>query len=172
MAEGTPDKKNTMRTGDQIRFVGDVLKKQMNLVRQIERRSNVALGFSGAVLTFALGVGGGSLRPEMTIVMVAAAISVAFCLLSLKPPKLLSKKRQQESLFYHTAIANRQPEQYVAELKGVSEDLDQVLEQYALEIYNLTKHSIILKKRFTHWSVTVLTVGFFLAMLVFILGVL
>lgn len=161
-----------MRTGDQIRFAGDILKKQLILVRQIERRSNVVLGFSGAILTFALGATGGSLRPEMAIIMAAAAISVAFCLLSLKPPKLLSKKHQKESVFYHTAIAERKPEEYVAAVKEISEDLDRVLEQYALETYNLTAHSIVLKKRFTHWSVSVLTAGFFLALLTFVIRIL
>ncbi|MBI5421283.1 MAG: hypothetical protein HZA35_03160 [Parcubacteria group bacterium] len=151
---------NMMRTGDQIRFVTDILRKQIDLGRQIETRANIIIAISGATLTFSLNSLRSGNSPEIFSMAITAALAILFSLMALKPPKILSTKHQRQSVFYHTAIASKTSEEYIDTLKKASESLDDVLSQYGLEIYNVTKYSVLYKKRFAHLAITVLTLGF------------
>lgn len=159
-----------MFPGDKIRFLTDILRKQIDLIRRLESKANFAIGFSAGVLTFTLNF---SLQKGMQagviIVLISSMLAVLSSLFALKPPKIFSKKGQKESLFYHTAIARHNPEKYIEQLQKTTMQENKVIEQYGLEIYNLAKYSIYYKKLFAHLSIQILVVGLILGTLVTVL---
>lgn len=159
-----------MYPGDKIRFLTDILRKQIDLRNQIESRANVAIGFSTAVLAFALSQSLQGRGDTGILVISATSILAILCgLLALKPPRLFSKKGQEQSVFYHTAIAEADAQRYSQKLKEVTLDEQKVIEQYAREIHNLTKYSIRLKKLFTNLSIQLLVFGLIVGVLITIL---
>lgn len=155
--------KNKMYPGDKIRFLTDILRKQMDLRNQIESRANVALGFSAASLAFVLN----NLMPKgitlsAIIITSASMLSILSGLLALKPPKFLSRKAQEQSVFYHTAITNNSEKSYLEQIKEICHSEDEVIKQYTLEVYNLTQYSIRFKKFFANLSIQILVIGLIL----------
>ena len=149
-----------MFPGDKIRFLTDILRKQIDLRNQLETRANVTMGFSATIVAFALNYFiQGKETIGSSIILFAAMLAIISSLLSLKPPKLFSRKGQKQSVFYHTAISSVSPEKYISSLQKITSNEKTVIEQYGLEIYNLTKHSIHYKKFFAHIAIQILVVG-------------
>jgi hypothetical protein len=149
-----------MFPGDKIRFLTDILRKQIDLRNQLESRANVTMGFSATIVAFTMNY---FLQGKETIgsviIMFASMLAILSSLFSLKPPKLFSRKGQKQSVFYHTAISSVEPDKYIASLQKITSNEKTVIEQYGLEIYNLTKHSIHYKKLFAHLAIQILVVG-------------
>ena len=156
-----------MFPGDKIRFLTDILRKQIDLRNQLESRANVTMGFSATIVAFTMNY---FLQGKETIgsviIMFASMLAILSCLFSLKPPKLFSRKGQRHSVFYHTAITGFSPEKYIETLQKLTQNEKTVIEQYGLEIYNLTKHSIYYKKFFAHLAIQILVIGLVVGTLV------
>ena len=149
-----------MFPGDKIRFLTDILRKQIDLRNQLETRANVTMGFSATIVAFTMNYFiQGKETFGSVIIMFASMLAILSSLLSLKPPKLFSRKGQKQSVFYHTAISSVSPEKYISSLQKITSNEKTVIEQYGLEIYNLTKHSIHYKKFFAHIAIQILVVG-------------
>ncbi len=149
-----------MFPGDKIRFLTDLLRKQTDLRNQIESRANIAIGFSAAILAFGLNnLISNKVTPAVITIASASVLSILSGLLALKPPQFLSRKVQEQSVFYNTAIANNSRESYLKKVKYICEHEEEVVKQYTLEVYNLTRYSIRFKKWFTNLSIQILVLG-------------
>lgn len=158
-----------MRTGDKIRFMTDILRKQMELMRQIDARASITIAFSGVILTYSINTlrnNASSDRASVFLLIIAAVSAIVLSLFALKPPKFLTKKAQRDSLFYHSAIASHSEGEFNQLVKSTIGNIDGVIDQYALEIYNLVKYSIRFRKFFAHTAITVLGFGFLLSLAV------
>ncbi len=149
-----------MYPGDKIRFLTDLLRKQINLRNQIESRANIAIGFSAAILAFVSnGLIQERINASMTIITTASTLSILSGLLALKPPKFLSRKAREQSVFYHTAITKKSEADYLLQIRKICDSEEEVVRQYTLEVYNLTRHSIRFKKFFSNLSIQILVIG-------------
>jgi len=149
-----------MRTGDKLRFCADLMRKQTDLVRQIETRANIVIGLSGAAIAFAINKASTVDHPLVTPVLVGTALlSIVFALMAIKPPRYLSRHGQIPSVFYHTYITRFTQKDFVKEISKVSSRVDLTVEEYAKETFNIVKYSLQFKKRFAHLAITVFTLG-------------
>ena len=151
---------NEVEMSDKMRFLSDLLRKQTDLLKQIESRANVAIGFSGVMLTYAMTTlqGGKSLTALMS--MVLALIAIVLGLFSLKPPSFISsRERREQSVFYHTAITKVDHETYSRQIEEAFASQENIIKQYALEVHNLVSHSLTIKKRFAHLSISMVVFG-------------
>ena len=154
------DQKTQLYPGDKIRFLTDLLRKQTDLRNQIESRANIAIGFSAAILAFILN---NLLEKGLTLstitLTITAVLSIVSGLLALKPPQFLSRNVKEQSVFYNTAIANNSAESYLKQVRNICNNEEEVVKQYTLEVYNLTRYSIRFKKLFTNLSIQILVLG-------------
>jgi hypothetical protein len=156
---------NDMRTGDQIKILTDILRKQLDLGKQVESRANVVIGLSGAAIALAI-TKVSKYGPWIPVLVAAATISILLSLLAMKPPKFLSRHGQTESLFYHTSIASQSEQEYAKNIAATVKDLDLVIKQYTIEIHNFVTYSLKYKKLFAHTAVMVLIFGMIAAVAV------
>jgi hypothetical protein len=153
-------KQDPMRTGDKLRFCVDLMRKQTDLVRQIDMRANIVIGLSGATIAFAVNKVSVSYHPYAIPVLVCTAIvSIALALMAVKPPKFLSRHGQPESIFYHTNITKFTEKEFLKEVRRISSDIDVVVQQYATETYNIVNYSLRYKKQFAHLAASAFTFG-------------
>ncbi len=149
-----------MFPGDKIRFLTDILRKQTALRNQIESRANITIGFSTAILAFTLSQSlQGKTNTGLIIILSFSILALLSGLLALKPLQLFTSKGQAQSVFYHTAIAKQDLATYTKKLKDITNSEQKVLEQYALEIHNMTYHSIRIKKFLSNLSIKLLVSG-------------
>lgn len=159
-----------MFPGDKIRFLTDILRKQTDLRNQIESRANITIGFSTAIIAFALSQSlQGKTNTGLIVILSFSLLALLSGLLALKPLQLFTAKGQAQSVFYHTAIAKQDLSSYTQKLKEITQSEQKVLEQYALEIHNMTYHSIRIKKFLSNLSIKLLVFGILIGGIITIL---
>jgi hypothetical protein len=151
-----------LRGGDKMRVCSDLLRKQTELMRQIETRANIVIGLSSTAVVFVVNKSGVAGHPlVLPALIITAFAAILFALMALKPPSFLTKKSQSQSIFYHTAIAKMGREKYEKMVDESLSSTDAAVRQYVIETHNLCEHSIKYKKRFAHISITIFTIGLF-----------
>lgn len=146
--------------GDKIRFLSDLLRKQTDLLKQIESRANVAIGFSGVMLSYTMSTLKDGVSLPALVSMVLALIAIVLGLFALKPPSFISGRVEREqSVFYHTAITKVDHETFSRQIARAFASQENIIKQYTLEVHNLVSHSLTIKKRFAHLSISMVVFG-------------
>ncbi len=95
-----------------------------------------------------------------------AGISALVALFAVHPPRFMRKRGQKESLLYNKNISSFSSfKEYAQEIKKVTTDKDAMIEQYAIEIYNLARYYYNPKRKLFHLSRNILIIGFILFMI-------
>lgn len=159
----------SMRPTDKLRFCADLMRKQIDLVRQVETRANIVVGLSGASIAFAINKVGSANTTWIPVLISSSTLAIIFALMAFKPPKLFSRHGQTSTVFYHTYITKFSQKSFIKEIKRVTTDIDTTVEQYATETYNIVKYSLQYKKMFAHLAITIFTLGLFATVVVWII---
>jgi hypothetical protein len=126
-----------------VAFLDGLSNKIIERTRNIDSQSNVLIGLSTGIFLLAINELMNSERLHMTLSLVAffSALSAIVALLAIRPPAWMVLKGQKQSLLYTQKIANfSSAKKYASELKKILRcDVD-IFEQYATEIYNLSKY--------------------------------
>jgi len=154
---------------ERITFVSDLLKKQIEIRNMLDLRTNIMIGFNSALIVFfATSFNSDWARGIFFITaMLTVGLSFLFAVFALKPSHLITKKGQEESLFYHHKICSKEIEDYRQEIMDTIKDEAKVYANYALEIYNLTKYSNVPRKFYLNWSIRILFYGVIVSILLY-----
>jgi hypothetical protein len=156
-------------------FLSGVLQKAENFARHMDNQTSILVGLSSGL--FILSVS--QIKAEnmaffvpllfLAIFSLFAALVAMFALI---PPKFMRKRGQKESLLYNKKIAGCFSEQYRKELKDVSLDLNKIIDEYSLEIYNICRYYYRPKRRLFKLSRILLCSGIFISLFVLSLQIL
>lgn len=103
---------------------------------------NIIIGISIAVFTFSISrISAGDESIPLYIVGACSALSAIAGLYAIHPPKFMRKRGQSESLLYNKTITGaKSAENYQKQLENVIGNSDEIVRQYALEIYNMAAY--------------------------------
>jgi hypothetical protein len=133
-----------------VAFLEGTSAKIIDSTRNVDNHTNVLLGLSMGV--FALSINelmtASHLHMTLTAVAIFSGISSAVALLSIRPPRFLIKKGQEESLMYTRKIAAfKSHKEYAKALREILTSDEKIFHQYAKEIYNLSRFYYIPKRK-------------------------
>lgn len=105
----------------------------------------------------------------LLVLALFSSLSAVIGLIALNPPSFLDKRGQKDSVLYTHGISNyKTPEEYYGAIKTMIENKNKTTEQYALEIYNLSKFSYLPKRKLFNLSKNLLIIGFLLSIALFV----
>ena len=155
-------------------FLSSVLQKSENFARHMDNQTSILVGLSSGLFILSVSqIKAENIAFFLPLLMLAlfslfAALVAVFALL---PPKFMRKKGQNESLLYNKKIASYFSEQYRKELKSVCIDLNKIIDEYSLEIYNICRYYYRPKRRLFKLSRLLLCSGIFISLFVLLLQI-
>lgn len=128
--------------GAMIRFLASIQDKASRFVQHLDMQINVIIGISMAVFAFSVSrISGGDSSAALYILNACSALSAITGLYAIHPPKFMRKRGQSESLLYNKTITEaKSAENYRQQLEKVVGMPDEILRQYALEIFNMATY--------------------------------
>src|SRR3989344_2796170 len=125
-----------------VNFLSTMLEKRSTLINHLDTQINLLIGINSAIFIFSLSRfldDKGDL--PMLVISFFAGLSTLIALVAVHPPKLTRKRGQEESLMYNKKILSfPSSSKYEKELFDAVSDKKKIVNQYALEIYNITKY--------------------------------
>lgn len=154
--------------GDEIRILFGILDKTTKLIQHLDTQTNILIGISSAIFVFmTAGLKYGSLNTSLLVLGVFSATAALVGLFAIHPPRFMRKKGQKESVMYNKAIGNFQSHTiYKKKLEKIFGSRDEILDQYAMEIYNLAKYYYQPKRKIFKLSRNILLTGIILSLLI------
>ena len=156
---------------ERVSFLSDLLNKQVEIRNMLDLRTNIMIGFNSALIIFFAASFKGNLAENLLLILFLGVIfiSMLFALMALKPSHFVTKKGQEDSLFYHHKICSKDHEEYHQEIFAALKNEDKIYDAYVLEVYNLTRYSNIPRKFYLNWSIRSLFYGSILAVVIYII---
>jgi hypothetical protein len=150
------------------------LERMSEATQHLDHQTNIVIGISTAIFVFTASL----LEKEeaslaLFIMMIFAASSSLAGLLAVHPPKYMRKRGQPESLLYRKVVQRFASAKHYEE--AVTEAMaspSKIKEQYAIEIYNVSKYYYRPKRKLFHLSRKLLFYGIFLSLITFLLQIL
>lgn len=159
MTKSSPSK--TELNDFSAKFLEELVEKSYQFVLHLDTQTNILVGVSSAIFLFSI-----SRFLEVTqdltflILAVFSAISALVGLFAIHPPRFMRKRGQEESLMYHKHIVGfRSPKEYAQKLLKVIGDKKLVTEEFATEIYNVSKYYYRPKRKLFHLARNLLLLG-------------
>jgi hypothetical protein len=153
--------------GATIRFLSSIQEKTSSFVQHLDMQANVIIGISMAVFAVSfsrISAGDESVAPY--ILSVCSALSAIAGLYAVHPPKFMRKRGQSESLLYNKSITEtKSAENYQKQLESVIGNSDEIVRQYALEIYNMAAYYYRPKRDLFKLSRNLFLIGIVLGLL-------
>jgi len=154
-------------------FLSSILQKSENFVRHMDNQTSILVGLSAGLFILSIS----QIEPEninfsfsfiplltLALFSLSSALVAIFALI---PPRFMRKKGQKESLLYNKEIVSlSSADQYAKELRKISGDFDNIIDQYALEIYNICRYYYRPKRRLFKISRQLLCIGIFISLAV------
>lgn len=152
------------------RFLIGILDKQTKLLQHLDSQTNILIGISSAIFAFlAAGFRLNNFNLPQIILASFSALAALIGLFAIHPPRFMRKRGQKESLMYGGKISSFSlPIAYKKELGNIVRNQDKMLEQYALEIYNVAKYYYDPKRKIFKIARNILLVGVFLSIATFL----
>lgn len=143
------------------KFLEELIEKSYQFVLNLDSQTNILVGVSSAIFLFSV-----SRFLEVTqdvtflVLAVFAAASALVGLFAIHPPRFMRKRGQEESLMYHKHIVGfRSPKEYARELLKVIGNKNRITEEFATEIYNVSKYYYRPKRKLFHLARNLLLLG-------------
>lgn len=158
---------------DDVFVLNEILHKINGNTEHIDIQINNLVILSSALFAFSA-TGFLSSNPSIHLYLLVLALfsslSAITGLLALNPPSFLDKRGQKDSRLYTHGIASyKSPEEYYDAIQTMLADKKKTVEQYALEIYNLSKFYYLPKRMLFNLSKNLLIIGFLLSFILFII---
>jgi len=157
---------------DDVFVLNEILHKINGNTEHIDIQINNIVILSSALFAFsATGYLSGSPNAHYYLLILAlfSSLSAVAGLISLNPPSYFDKRGQKDSRLYSHGISSyKSPEEYHAAIKEMIADKEKTVEQYALEIYNLSKFLYLPKRKLFNLSRNLLVFGFLLSLVLFV----
>lgn len=157
-----------------VEFLNSTSEKIIDTTRNVDNHSNVLLGLSMAFFALALNEMMTSDKLHITLSVVAffSGVSSIIALMSIRPPRFLTKKGQRESLMYTGKIASfKSSKEYSKALQKMLIEDDCFFHEYATEIYNMSKYYYVPKRKLFSISRNIFLFGVVLGLFVLLLEV-
>lgn len=157
-----------------VEFLNSTSEKIIDTTRNVDSHSNVLLGLSMAVFALALNEMMASDKLHLTLSVVAffSGLSSIIALMSIRPPRILTKRGQRESLMYTGKISSfKSSKEYSKALRKSLSNDDCFFHEYAMEIYNLSRYYYIPKRRLFSLSRNIFLFGVVMGLFVLLIEV-
>ena len=161
---------------DDAFVLNEILQKINGNTEHIDIQINNLVILSSALFAFSaqgfLSVNGGNASSHLYLLVLALFSSVAAIagLMALNPPGFMDKRGQKDSkLYVHGIFNHKTPEEYHMAVREMIGSKEKTVEQYALEIYNLSKFSYMPKRRLFNLSKDLLISGFAIGVILFLI---
>jgi hypothetical protein len=155
--------------------LNEILQKINSNAEHIDVQINSLVILSSAVFVFSAQYylsSGSSQNIYALILAIFSSLASIVGLLALNPPRFMDKKGQKESALYVRHIASyTTQEEYSKKLCDVVSNEENVTDEYALEIYNLSKYSYLPKRNLFNMAKNYLIAGFLISLVMFLLKV-
>jgi len=151
------------------KVLDSILQKNAANVRQLDVQANILLGLCSALFMFSITKAyGQEFSLPVVILAIFTGVAALMSLYSIHPPKRMRHKGQQESLFSKAIPKFPTDKEYGDGLREMFKEEDKVVEQYALEIYNIDKFYYRPKRKLFNYARNILIAGIFLSLVAFI----
>ncbi len=157
-----------------VEFLNSTSEKIIDTTRNVDSHANVLLGLGMAVFALAINEMMTSEKLHITFSLIAffSGVSSIVALLAIRPPRFLIKKGQKESLMYTREIASfESSEKYAQALKKTVSSDDSLFNEFATEIYNLSRYYYLPKRKLFSLSRNIFLFGVVLSLFVLLLEV-
>lgn len=143
------------------KFLEELIEKSYQFPLHLDTQTNILVGVSSAIFLFSI-----SSFLEITkdaaflVLAVFSALSALVGLFAIHPPRFMRKRGQTESLMHHKHIVSfRSPKEYSQKLLQIIGDKRRVTEEFATEIYNVSKYYYRPKRKLFHLARNLLFLG-------------
>ena len=172
MAETAEELKEKL---DSSFILNEILQKINSNAEHIDVQTNSLVILSSAVFVFSaqnfLSAGPNQHLYALSLAFFSSLSSIAG-LLALNPPAFMDKRGQKESDLYVRKIAEyKTKEEYFERLKKILKNEQNAIEEYALDIYNLSKYSYLPKRKLFNLAKNLLIIGFLTSIVLFIIQI-
>lgn len=152
-----------------VEFLGGMQIKATTFTHQLDTQISILIGITSAIFIFSLSEFFSG-NKELTLVIMGSfsAVSTLISLLAIHPPRFMRKAGQEESLMFHKKIANFPNfKDYEKELVKIIGKPDKIVNQYAIELYNLSKYYYQPKRKLFTLARNILVAGVALTLYTF-----
>ncbi|HKC04251.1 MAG TPA: hypothetical protein VKC54_00025 [Patescibacteria group bacterium] len=157
---------------DDVFVLNEILQKINGNTEHIDIQINNIVILASALFAFsATGYLSGSPGIHLYLLILAlfSSLSAVVGLIALNPPSFFDKRGQKDSKLYTHGISTyKSSEEYYLAIKIMLADRKKTVEQYALEIYNLSKFLYLPKRKLFNLSRNILIFGFLLSLVFFV----
>ena len=146
------------------RFLSDILHNHFQSKMHYDTRANWMLGISAVIMSISLTQIKESVYRTNTgfvIIFLSALVSFLFSLIIISVPPFVrrgGKDKRAKTLMYFKSFKHMNAEEYANSLKNIKHN-DEIIENYAADIVNLVKRSIVIKSKLIKWPVYILFFG-------------
>jgi hypothetical protein len=154
-----------------VSFLDSILDKMTSYAQHMDNQIQILVGISSAVFVFSA-TQFSEKRELFLLVLALFSISSAIvALFAIHPPGFMRKRGQPESLMYNKKIISfSSAKNYGEEILKVVKDPNEILQQYATEIYNLSRYYYRPKRTLFHFARSIFLLGFIFSFLFFLFG--
>ena len=155
-----------------IEFLNGILGRTNEFARHLDNQTNILIGLSSVIFTVAItGLSNGNKNPALFILALSSGISAIASLLAIHPPKAMRKRGQEESLMYSKKISTHASSlDYLKQLENVIKSREEIVKQYAVEIYNLDRFYYRPKRKLFKVARNILLFGLIFSLIFFIVS--
>jgi len=151
-------------------FLSSALQKSSSFARHMDTQTNILSGLSFGIFILSVSqirAEDGTIILPLLVLAVFSLFASLMALFSVLPPRFMRKKGQKESLLYNKEIAGFQSSlKYHKELAEVSCSLNKITQQFALELYNLSRYYYQPKRRLFKYARHLLIFGISVSLIV------
>ncbi len=149
--------------GCSLAFLNGVLRKTTSFVQHLDTQINILIGISLGIFIFSASRfpgENGDISLAFLVLTIFSLLSTLVGLFAIHPPKWLRKRGQDESLMYNKKISNfSSSAEYGDELLNVMSSQEEIVRQYAVELYNISKYYYRPKRNLFHIARRVFLLG-------------
>ncbi len=160
---------------DDAFVLNEILQKINGNTEHIDIQINNLVVLGAALFAFsAQGFLTNNISTHLYLLVLAlfSSLSAIAGLMALNPPGFMDKRGQTDSKLYVHGIAGyKSAREYHNQIIEMLSNKNKTIEQYSLEIYNLSKFSYLPKRQLFNLSKNLLIIGFLLGVLLFIIQI-
>jgi hypothetical protein len=157
-----------------VEFLGQMQEKSTTFTHQLDIQASILIGITSAIFIFSLSqFFSGTKEFSLIILGGFAAVSTLLALLAIHPPRFMRKEGQEESLLFNKKVSSfPSAGEYEKELVRILDKPDQIIKQYAIELYNLARYYYRPKRKLFNLARNILLAGVVLTMYSFMIEIL
>ncbi len=155
-----------------VAFLDGLSSKIIERTRNIDTQSNILVGLGTGIFILAINeiMSTNHFHVTLTLVAFFSALTAIIALCSIRPPGIMVKRGQEQSLLFTQKIADfPSAKKYSLELKKILKRDEEIFHQYSIEIYNLSKYYYRPKRKLFAIARNVFLLGVFSSLILLFL---